>query len=88
MEVPTVTVCTDKFASFAREKAIALKAVGLPLVPVPHPITGRRLEEVAMLVSEAFPKVVSALTMEPKWDPLEASVESLLVVNCENECNP
>ena len=68
MNLPTVTVCTDKFAGFAREKATAFKAVGLPLVPIPHPITGRRPEEVETLVRESFAGVVSALTSAPRWE--------------------
>ena len=69
MNLPTVTVCTDKFAGFAREKAAAFKAVGLPLVPIPHPITGRRPEEVETLVRESFAAVVKALTSAPQWEP-------------------
>jgi hypothetical protein len=65
MNMPTVTVCTDKFAGFAREKAAAFKAVGLPLVPIPHPITGRRPEEVEVLVRDSFVGVVEALTSTP-----------------------
>ena len=68
MNLPTVTVCTDKFAGFAREKATAFKAVGLPLVPIAHPITGRRPEEVETLVRESFDGVVKALTSAPRWD--------------------
>ena len=68
MNLPTVTVCTDKFAGFAREKAAAFKAVGLPLVPIPHPITGRRPEEVETLVRDSFAGVVKALTSAPEWE--------------------
>lgn len=68
MNLPTVTVCTDKFAGFAREKAAAFKAVGLPLVPIPHPITGRRPEEVETLVRDSFAGVVEALTSAPRWE--------------------
>ena len=68
MNLPTVTVCTDKFAGFAREKAAAFKAVGLPLVPIPHPITGRRPEEVVTLVRDSFDGVVKALTSAPRWE--------------------
>lgn len=68
MNLPTVTVCTDKFAGFAREKAAAFKAVGLPLVPIPHPITGRRPEEVVTLVRDSFAGVVEALTSAPGWE--------------------
>lgn len=67
MNLPTVTVCTDKFAGFARGKAAAFKAVGLPLVPIPHPITGRRPEEVVTLVRDSFAGVVEALTSPPQW---------------------
>ena len=69
MNLPTVTVCTDKFAGFAREKAAAFKAVGLPLVPIPHPITGRRPAEVVTLVRDSFAGVVKALTSAPRWEP-------------------
>ena len=58
--MPTVTVCTDRFESFAREKAVALKAAGLPLVSIPHPISGRREEEVKAMASQVFPEVVNA----------------------------
>ena len=68
MNLPTVTVCTDKFAGFAREKAAAFKAEGLPLVPIPHPITGRRPEEVETLVRDSFAGVVEALTSAPRWE--------------------
>ena len=68
MNLPTVTVCTDKFSGFAREKATAFKAVGLPLVPIPHPITGRRPEEVDTLVRDSFAGVVKALTSAPRWE--------------------
>jgi len=68
MNIPTVTVCTDKFAGFAREKATAFKAVDLPLVSIPHPITGRRPAEIVTLASDAFSDVVRALTTAPKWN--------------------
>ena len=88
MNRPTVTVCTDKFAGFAREKATAFKAVGLPLVPIPHPITGRRPEEVVTLVGESFADVVEALTSTPKWGPAdeETSARSPSGGECGDEC--
>ena len=76
MNLPTVTVCTDKFAGFAREKATAFKAVGLPLVPIPHPITGRRPEEVVTLVRDSFDGVVRALTSAPRWDAGEEAMSA------------
>ena len=76
MNLPTVTVCTDKFAGFAREKAAAFKAVGLPLVPIPHPITGRRPEEVETLVRDSFAGVVEALTSAPRWETGDAAVSA------------
>ena len=76
MNLPTVTVCTDKFAGFAREKAAAFKAVGLPLVPIPHPITGRRPEEVEALVRDSFAGVVEALTSAPRLDTDDDAVST------------
>ena len=76
MNLPTVTVCTDKFAGFAREKAAAFKAVGLPLVPIAHPITGRRPEEVETLVRDSFDGVVKALTSAPRWETGDDAVSA------------
>ena len=76
MNLPTVTVCTDKFAGFAREKAAAFKAVDLPLVPIPHPITGRRAEEVETLVRDSFDGVVKALTSAPRWEAGDEAVSA------------
>ena len=89
MNLPTVTVCTDKFAGFAREKATAFKAVGLPLVPIPHPITGRRPEEVEILVRESFAGVVNALTSAPRWETGDdaASTPSAPGGDVEDDCN-
>ncbi|MDF1592488.1 MAG: hypothetical protein P1P89_13305 [Desulfobacterales bacterium] len=68
--MPTVTVCTDRFESFAREKANALKAAQLPLVSIPHPISGRREDEVAAMASQVLPELQKALLTPP---PPEAS---------------
>jgi len=64
--VPTVTICTDRFESFAREKAVALKAARLPIVSIPHPISGRREDEVAAMTSEVLPKAVEAFLTLPE----------------------
>lgn len=64
--MPTVTVCTDRFESFAREKAAALKAAGLPLVSIAHPISGRREDEVAAMAREVLPGVARALLELPR----------------------
>ena len=61
-----MTVCTDRFESFAREKAVALKAAGLPLVSIAHPISGRREDEVTALASQVFPEVVKAFLTLPQ----------------------
>jgi hypothetical protein len=62
-----VTVCTDRFLPFAIEKATAMNAVGLPLVTIPHPLTGRRAEEMTRIAAETVPQVLAALTSAPVW---------------------
>jgi hypothetical protein len=73
--VPTVTICTNRFESFAREKALSLKAARLPIVSIPHPISGRREEEVAAMASEVLPKVVEAFLTLP--EPGDFDVEMI-----------
>lgn len=62
-----MTVCTDRFLPFALEKARAMNAVGLPLVTIPHPLTGRRPQEMAAIAAETVPRLVAALTSPPRW---------------------
>jgi hypothetical protein len=47
-------VITDKFLDFGRTKAAALGLADLPLVAIPHPISGRLPDEVARIAAEAM----------------------------------
>jgi hypothetical protein len=72
MGVPTVTICTDRFELFAREKATAFKASALPIVSVPHPITGRRPDEVSEMADGVYGKVLRAA-----GDPIPSAAEDI-----------
>lgn len=62
-----MTVCTDRFLPFAVEKARAMNAIGLPILTIPHPLTGRRADEMAAIATATVPQIVAALTSAPIW---------------------
>ena len=57
---------TDKFLDFGRTKAAALGLADLPLVAIPHPISGRLADEVARMAAEAVPPIVRGLRGEAR----------------------
>jgi hypothetical protein len=46
MSVPTVSICSDQFTSFARELAKSYGAEDLRILELEHPIAGTQTEEV------------------------------------------
>jgi len=57
MNVPTISICSDKFASFARELAKSYGTEDLHILKLEHPISGIQKEEVA----EKTLKIIPAL---------------------------
>ena len=56
------------FEAFGRKKARALGFAGLPIVSIPHPITGIPLDTVHNHADEIFKSVVESLTHTPPED--------------------
>lgn len=56
------------FEAFGRKKARALGFAGLPIVSIPHPITGIPLETVHTHADEIFESVAESLTYTPPED--------------------
>ncbi len=65
--VPTVLVCSDEFGPLAHAQAQVLGMVGLPLVPIPHPLAGNERKLVGAKAQAIAEEVASALT-----DPVES----------------
>lgn len=58
----TVTVVTDAFEAYAKQLTKLHKMSELPLVTLPHPIAGRKREEVDEMSARASAHLASALT--------------------------
>lgn len=56
------------FEAFGRKKARALGFAGLPIVSIPHPITGIPLETVHTHADEILESVAKSLTQPPPED--------------------
>lgn len=56
------------FEAFGRKKARALGFAGLPIVSIPHPITGIPLETVHTHADEILENVAKSLTQPPPED--------------------
>ncbi len=63
--IPTATICTDIFASLAREEAETLGIPELPIVIIPHPLGGESPDGVYSRSVQAVEQLVAALTQEP-----------------------
>ena len=70
-------------------KGDRIQGGGPALVPIPHPITGRRPEEVDTLVRDSFIGVVKALTSTPEWETEDeaGSTASSPDGDIEGDCN-
>ena len=60
--MPTVLICSDEFGPLGRAEAEVLGMVGLPLVPVPHPLAGNKADLVAAKARGIVDDIVSLLT--------------------------
>ena len=56
------------FEAFGRKKARALGFAGLPIVSIPHPITGIPLDTVHAHADGIFKSVAESLTYTPPED--------------------
>ena len=56
------------FEAFGRKKARALGFAGLPIVSIPHPITGIPLDTVHNHADGIFESVAESLTQTPPED--------------------
>ena len=56
------------FEAFGRKKARTLGFAGLPIVSIPHPITGIPLDTVQAHADEIFESVAESLTHTPPED--------------------
>lgn len=59
--VPTISICSHKFASFARGLARAHGAEGLRILEVEHPIAGREKGEVVEKTLKIVPEIKEIL---------------------------
>lgn len=53
--VPTISICSDKFSSFAHQLAKAHGAEDLRIIEIPHPIAGRKRDEVEEKTLQIIP---------------------------------
>lgn len=60
--MPTATVCTNEFASLARQTAASLGLPSLPLVVIPHPLSGLDPPQVQAKAEQAVEDIIRALT--------------------------
>jgi hypothetical protein len=60
--VPTATVCTNEFTSLARQTATSLGLPSLPLVIIPHPLSGLNPPQVQAKAEQAVEDIIRALT--------------------------
>jgi hypothetical protein len=63
---PTITICTDEFATLGSMEAQILRMPRLPIVTIPHPLGGLKPEEVAGRAGLAFQELVKFLNKEMK----------------------
>ena len=61
-----MTVCTDRFRTVAEETCRSLGMAGLPLVFVPHPLSGMNETEVQDKADAVVEQVIQALTENKK----------------------
>lgn len=61
-----MTVITDKFAAFGRNRAESLGLAALPLVSIPHPITGIPEEDVHAHADAILDSVVHLMQTAPQ----------------------
>ena len=59
--IPTATVCTDEFFALGKAEAEILGMPGLPIVHIPHPMAGRKPEQVAEVADLAIPEIIHIL---------------------------
>jgi hypothetical protein len=62
--VPTISICSHKFAPFARKLAQAHGAEDLRIIEVPHPIAGRSKEEVEEKTLKIIPEIKKILKID------------------------
>jgi hypothetical protein len=58
---PTVTICSDSFASLAATIALAKGMPSLTRVVIPHPIAGLPAQEVRAKADRAMEEILKAL---------------------------
>ncbi|MDP1553724.1 MAG: UGSC family (seleno)protein [Methanobacteriaceae archaeon] len=61
--VATISICSHKFASFARNLAQAHGAEGLRILEVIHPIAGRKMDEVVEKAIKIVPNINKILNI-------------------------
>jgi hypothetical protein len=62
--VPTISICSDKFAPFARKLAQAHGTEDLRIIKVSHPIAGRSKEEVEEKTLKIIPEIKKILRID------------------------
>ncbi len=63
MGIPTISICSEVFADFARKLAISHGAVDLRIFSVDHPIAGLSKEEIDAKIIAIFPSICAALNI-------------------------
>ena len=58
---PTLSICTDEFATLGRMQAQALRMPRLPIAVIPHPLGGLKPEEVEGRAKGAVEKILNAI---------------------------
>lgn len=59
-----MTICTDRFRTVAEETSRSLGMPGMPIVFVPHPLSGLKAAEVQDKADAVLEQVIQALTEE------------------------
>ncbi|MCK9151994.1 UGSC family (seleno)protein [Methanobacterium alcaliphilum] len=59
--IPTISICSDKFSSFARNLAQAHGAKDLRIIEISHPLSGKKAEEVEEKTFKIIPELKKIL---------------------------
>ena len=59
--IPTVTICTDVFASLAASVASAKGVPDLKVVTIPHPLAGRDVSWIQEQAQAIYPEILTRL---------------------------
>ncbi|ADP76989.1 conserved hypothetical protein [Methanothermus fervidus DSM 2088] len=62
--IPTISICSSKFKNFAENLAKAYGAKNLRILDIPHPIAGKKKEEIKKEVKKIIPKLNKLISQQ------------------------